>query len=65
MRESPPGATPKVAAAAVGLAALGMAVTAWGNRADLAPLESWLGPGLTVAGAGLWLWARRRRRPGP
>ena len=55
-------ASPWMALLCVGLAALGVAVTLLGARIPSPWLEHRLGPGITVAGAALWVGARWRAR---
>jgi len=44
------------------LAVAGMAVSAAGERLGFAFLARWLGPALTLTGAGLWVFAKVAER---
>ncbi len=63
MAAAPTGRVPQrriaVAAAAVALAAGGIAVAVFGERTGRPWLREAVGPGLTVAGVGVWLLGRR------
>ena len=57
-------ASPRAAALGMGLAALGVAVTLVGANISSPWVEHRLGPGITVAGAVLWVVMRCRGRKG-
>ena len=52
----------RLAGVALALAAAGIGVAVLGQRLSSPAPENWVGPALTLAGAAVWLFGRRRDR---